>query len=378
MLVAKNQNSTIKIKISIRMSDQQNIIDDFLQKKVLLEAFKNKIHSLLTDLLQIANIQPHQITCRVKEIGSLVDKIERKEEKYKELKQITDLVGLRIITYFDDDVDKIATLIENEFEIDMDNSVDKRIIEADKFGYSSLHYVVSLTKDRLKFIETEMYRDLKAEIQIRSILQHAWAEIEHDIGYKGEIEIPKFAKRGFSRISALLETADIEFVKLKESIKKYESEITENIENKPETVLIDKASLINYVYDSPLIIQIEKEMQAIFPPLIIRKDPEPHYNTHLRILNYLNITTIKDLISNLNFYKKQIPIFFKKLIGEKKYFEVTTGIPIFYLGYILVGKSNNVDEVVKYCKNIKVSDDEKFAQSILEVYNSTNTPLAQK
>ena len=125
-----------------KMNDQNKILDEFLTKTKLFNGFKDKTYSLINDLLYVNKIQAHQITCRVKNKESLLSKIERKKHKYSFLNDITDIIGIRIITYFEDDVDKIAKIIENEFEIDRKNSVDRRELEADKFGYRSLHYVV--------------------------------------------------------------------------------------------------------------------------------------------------------------------------------------------------------------------------------------------
>lgn len=83
---------------------------------------------------------------------------------------------MRIITYFSEDVDKIASIIQSEFEVDEHNSVDKRIkLDPVRFGYLSLHYVVKLNSTRVRLSEYIIFKDLKVEIQIRSILQHAWA-----------------------------------------------------------------------------------------------------------------------------------------------------------------------------------------------------------
>ncbi|OTO21211.1 hypothetical protein A5875_002583 [Enterococcus sp. 3H8_DIV0648] len=93
------------------------------------------------------------IESRVKTRESLEKKIELKE-KYRSIEEITDICGIRIITYFSDDVDKIANMIKRDFELDEINSVDKR--ETDdptKFGYVSLHYIASLKADRLRLSE---------------------------------------------------------------------------------------------------------------------------------------------------------------------------------------------------------------------------------
>ena len=175
---------------------------------------------------------------------------------------ITDLVGLRIITYFEDDIDKIAEIFKTEFDIDFPNSVDKRLVESDKFGYRSLHYVASLSEERAKLTEYKKYKGLKFEVQIRSILQHSWAEIEHDLGYKGENEIPKTAKRTFYRVAALLEQADIEFVKLRQQIEDHESTIKNQILTSSPEIKIDASSIIAFIKESKTLNGIESEIET--------------------------------------------------------------------------------------------------------------------
>ncbi len=120
--------------------------------------------------------------------------------------------------------------------------------------------MVSFSGDRLKLTEYSSYSNIKFEIQIRSILQHSWAEIEHDLGYKGEFEIPDIAKRTFYRLSALLEIADVEFVRLKEIILRYEKEVTAEIVKDKTEVPIDKASLLAYIHQSE---EIKSQIEPI-------------------------------------------------------------------------------------------------------------------
>ena len=183
------------------------------------ERFDEKIKQLLKEVLTEAGIATHSITSRCKDLKSLKKKIGKKEEqekRYNGLADITDLVGLRVITHFSDDVDHVAKVVESVFLIDKDNSIDKRkSLDSDRFGYMSLHYVVSLSESRIVLPEYKLFAGLKAEIQIRSILQHAWAEIEHDLGYKAGVGVPKEVKRRFSRLASLLEIADEEFASLR-------------------------------------------------------------------------------------------------------------------------------------------------------------------
>ncbi len=352
------------------MENNAVLVQKYQEDRALFEAFKDKINSLLKDLFYVSKIKPHQITCRVKSKESLEGKIERKTDKYKTLNEVTDLVGIRIISYFEDEVDKIAKIIETEFSIDKSNSIDKRILEADKFGYRSLHFVVSLSPTRLKLTENTIYSGLKAEIQIRSILQHAWAEIEHDIGYKGENQIPDFAKRGFSRVAALLETADIEFVKLKDALKNYETEVQEEIKTQPESVTLDKASLINYLNHSDLVHEIENEIQKESDHTIY-EDNSKVVNLYLERIKYFNIASIKELEGLLEKYKKQLPKFAAKILTKSSP-SFPRGISVFYLAYILACKDEDLIKINEFVSQF-LKDNKSFTNKLFKAYKETKT-----
>lgn len=329
------------------------IIEEYLKSEGLYSSFCKKTSELMKNLVEINNIIPHQITSRVKDSERLYEKIERKKDKYSNLSDITDLVGIRIITYFEDDVDKIAKIIENEFKIDTENSIDKRILETDKFGYRSLHYVISLDTERTKLSEYKKFKPLKAEIQIRSILQHAWAEIEHDIGYKGEIEIPDFAKRRFNRIAALLEMADIEFVQLRESLDNYENTLPNELESNPESVMLDKASLTSFINSSKTLESINKEIVEKFE--VTLNNNMDGIDDYLPRMEYFEIKTIKQLDDELKrFEHKFVPYIkmFTKNPIKSDIKVVPKGWPIFYLGYILASENNDSEKALDFVKKI--------------------------
>ncbi len=238
------------------------ILQEFDSNKFLYQEFGEIVTALIKSLIGQV-VSTHQISFRVKDRESLSTKLIRKNHKYVSIKDITDIVGLRIVLYFEDDIDRIAEIFKNEFDIDIPNSIDKRQVEADKFGYRSLHYVASLNKTRLLLTEYKKFKGLKFEIQIRSILQHSWAEIEHDLGYKGESEIPQTAKRTFYRVAALLEQADIEFVKLRKEISEYEQIIKEQIVTDSASVTIDKSALIAFIKESSTLIEIENLIESV-------------------------------------------------------------------------------------------------------------------
>ena len=164
----------------------------------------------------------------MKDPESLKKKIYIIEKNYdKALHEITDLAGVRVITYFPKDIDKIVGIIEKEFKIDPEKSIDKRkTSDPSIFGYASVHLVVEFSLERVKLSEYSLFKDMKCEIQVRTILQHAWAEIEHDIVYKSTEDIPFELRRRFSSLAGMLEVADREF----ESIRQDEMKVRKRIE----------------------------------------------------------------------------------------------------------------------------------------------------
>ncbi|MFC5625653.1 GTP pyrophosphokinase [Algoriphagus winogradskyi] len=270
------------------------ILKDYDSEKFLLEEFGEVIHTLTKSLIG-KELNPHQINFRVKNKDSLSNKLLRKSNKYTSIKDITDIVGLRIITYFEDDIDKVAEILKKEFEIDYPNSVDKRQVEADKFGYRSLHYVASLNKERLALTEYKKFKTLKFEVQIRSILQHSWAEIEHDLGYKGESEIPESAKRTFYRVAALLEQADIEFSKLRKEISEHELLIKQQITTPSSTIKIDKSAIIAFIKESKTLISIEHLFESVICKRGTSSDSSVVPDAVLPYLQKMKIVSVKQL-----------------------------------------------------------------------------------
>ena len=168
---------------------------------------------------------------RAKDIDSLIKKCKKticdKESgefvlKYDNpQKQITDLAGVRIVTYLKTDIDAIKKIIERLFTIDVDNSGDKIDAMSDnEIGYLSMHYIVSLKE--ITF-ETSKFKDYKCEIQIRTILQDAWAQIFHDRQYKGILNDVCYSyeiKRKTSLIAGALELIDNQITDL---VSEYDS-----------------------------------------------------------------------------------------------------------------------------------------------------------
>ncbi|MEU4661683.1 hypothetical protein AB0F83_08025 [Micromonospora chalcea] len=221
------------------------------------------VQSLLQRLLaEGLSRQPHSIACRVKSFDSARRKIQSKSSRGYSFGDITDVLGVRIITYFQDDVDAIASIIEREFDVDAENSVDKRaLLDPDRFGYLSLHYVVRISPSRAAFSEYKRFENVRFEIQIRSILQHAWAEIEHDLGYKSKGAVPAEVRRRFSRLAGLLELADVEFEHIRDELEVHRAKVSRAVDDRDLSLEIDRDSISAYIASSVLLRELEMKLR---------------------------------------------------------------------------------------------------------------------
>ena len=219
------------------------VIDDLISQYVALrpafEALRDDVDARLAPLNLRADVNVHTISHRLKATGSLRGKLARPDRTYRALPDITDLLGFRVVTYFDDGVEAAARFVEGEFDVDLTHSVDKRGRPAlDRFGYRSLHYICRANRS-----PDDGGQPLRFEVQIRTILQHAWAEIEHDLGYKSTAAVPPSVRRRFSRLAGLLDLADDEFLAIKRDLGRHRSEVKDRVRSRAQEVALDVDSL---------------------------------------------------------------------------------------------------------------------------------------
>ena len=186
-----------------------------------LQQIAEEASTLLREALSEQGIYVTAMEHRVKTEKSLAGKLELKGAKYKSIEDITDLVGLRVITFYTEEVDKVAAIAKRIFDIDWQESVDKRKQhELNSFGYNSLHYICRLKTGGQRF-----------ELQMRTALQHIWSTIEHDIGYKGDVKIPDVYRRQFSRLAGMAELMDDEFGRLRSVLTDYRRQTLALVKN---------------------------------------------------------------------------------------------------------------------------------------------------
>lgn len=150
----------------------------------------------------------HSLTSRVKELDSFVEKVRRK--KYASpLREMQDMVGLRVVSLFLSDLPKIRDLLHSVFQVvDEENKIDSEDVAS--FGYMSVHFICRLG-DRHSGARYDDIKDLDFEVQTRTIVMDAWANVSHHLAYKGEASIPQELRRDFHALSGLFYVADQHF-----------------------------------------------------------------------------------------------------------------------------------------------------------------------
>ena len=226
------------------------------QYESLLPVYKQMekvIPDKLKEFFDEAGIIVAALEHRIKTKESLAGKLKLKGGKYRDIYDITDLVGLRVITFYIDDVDKVASIVERLFEIDWENSIDKRKAhEIDSFGYLSLHYICRIPESSYKDPEHPELNKIRFEVQMRTILQHAWSNMNHDTGYKSGVEIPSIYMRNMSRLAGMLELVDDEFSRIRREITDYRRNVQNLVSSgNLEEVQLDGDSFKSYLQIGP-------------------------------------------------------------------------------------------------------------------------------
>mgnify|MGYP001114694399 CR=1 FL=1 len=174
------------------------------------ERLKGEIIYILERELKSQQIPFHSLEGRVKTFDSFIDKVRRQEQELdKPFEHVDDICGVRIICLFLSDVEQIGKIIESKFSIHKkDDKISKKPEEA--FGYLSIHYVGSLPES-CRGPRYDDLKELKFEIQLRTIAMHAWSTISHYLDYKSPHAIPSNLRKDFNALSALFYVADQHF-----------------------------------------------------------------------------------------------------------------------------------------------------------------------
>ena len=197
----------------------------------------------LTGLLDDAGINYLSVTGRAKSVASFAGKAAREADGVRlhpdPLRDVTDHVGLRVITYVRGDVAAVAELLADEFTVLDDRDLGLETARAGRFGYASRHLLVTDAPPGTDLDDVLGDPAGRVSVQVRTVLQHAWAEFEHDVRYKGTVpaEHAPDLDRRFTLAAGLLELADAEFSAIRAALREAVPEPSSGGSRIPETEL---------------------------------------------------------------------------------------------------------------------------------------------
>ena len=169
------------------MKEIEKRVKKFEKNRERYEKFSSKIREILEEKLRVNKIKSQAVQNRAKDLISLRNKLKENNSLIK--KDIEDLAACRVIFYFEEDMDKFANLIKDEFE------VVRRKDKLSPDDYNSIHVIIKLKEERTNLVEYSDYKNLLCEIQLTTALFHSWSEINHDIIYKKDPALEKFTQK---------------------------------------------------------------------------------------------------------------------------------------------------------------------------------------
>jgi putative GTP pyrophosphokinase len=201
------------------------IIKQFIDQRSDYEKLCAEVAYILTRQLKNAQIEFSTITHRAKTLDSFLEKIQRKSYQ-NPVEEMTDFAGVRVVCLYIDDLPGVEKVIAEQFEIV--EKIDKLTNKfKESFGYGAIHFVVKLGETS----SGARYDDLKnlvCEIQTRTVLQDAWAIIDHHLVYKNESNIPSILREKLNLLAGNFESADEEFKRIRRERESYLSDIEES------------------------------------------------------------------------------------------------------------------------------------------------------
>lgn len=227
------------------MEDHDSVVARSLEQySVLLprlNAASDAIGDAIRARLRDDGLNHHTVQARVKDPGSVKEKLDRLTAdgrfKYERgLEQLDDLIGVRIIMFLEPDIADVATALKGQFDCREDDDKTSSQRRNGQIGYAGRHLILEVPAGNVP-VGCHTFIGERFEVQIRTVLQHAWAAFEHDIRYKGLAEANAEVDRAFTMASTLIELADAQFSAINDIVKRRQAESTAEFAANPATEL---------------------------------------------------------------------------------------------------------------------------------------------
>ncbi len=205
----------------ISREEHENQINRYSKERDVYVLYARVLQAVLENACK-SSVPQALVQSRAKTVSSFAEKCVRKfGVKYIDpAKQFTDLCGARVIVQTLEQVQAVKNFIEANFEI-LEKEDKGLLLQQDEFGYRDMHYIVRLKEGReigFDSADKETIGTRSAEIQVRTWVQHAWADTLHDRIYKTQIKLSPEINRTGALLAAIMEDGDRTFSRLAQEI----------------------------------------------------------------------------------------------------------------------------------------------------------------
>jgi GTP pyrophosphokinase len=210
--------TSVEGALTLSDMDQDELKEQFRAKGPLFEQLREEALYALESALQQASIKFHSLPSRIKKFDSFLKKVSSRETRrskdthsddWDPFEEIRDIVGLRVVGLYLSDLDRIAVVIRNTFQVlSEDNKIEGA--EVSSFGYMSVHFICMM-KTEYSGPRYDRIAGIPFEIQVRTIAMDAWANISHHLDYKNDADVPADLRKDFYALSGLFYVADRHF-----------------------------------------------------------------------------------------------------------------------------------------------------------------------
>jgi len=216
------------------LKDHDSVVASSLEQYGELLPRLNQASAAIGDAIRARlrddGLNHHTVQARVKDPGSVKGKLDRltADGKFKYergLEQLDDLIGVRVIMFLEPDIADVATALKGQFRCREDDDKTSSQRRNGQIGYAGRHLILEVPAENVP-VGCQAFIGERFEVQIRTVLQHAWAAFEHDIRYKGLAEANAEVDRAFTMASTLIELADAQFSAINDIVKRRQAEST--------------------------------------------------------------------------------------------------------------------------------------------------------
>jgi len=204
------------MQIKLPVPSRTQLEEEYLRYADLLDKAVFELQRRLRQVLHRGGLTP-TIKYRIKSFDSYYQKMLRRvasPPKTRDWFTISDILGIRVVCPFMADLPLVESLLANEFQV-VEREKKGAEFSFKEFGYDSLHYLVQLPQDIQDFFR--LPEAMVCEVQLRTILQDAWAEVEHELVYKSDhTPFDESLRRKLAALNANLSLADMIFHEIRE------------------------------------------------------------------------------------------------------------------------------------------------------------------